>query len=573
MHTDSVHVKQTDISFPCPMCGVIFEWIKDLEEHVNERHGVRPEVASVYLPTRPSLSPIFSETQQVQSNDGCLNFPCDLCGISCGSQNDLQLHIRNVHTNTQEQDSYLKYIVEQNKQIMEEMFAFKNLICMKLDRMNDEHEKLKENVNALLAYNSQAESTTNEKQVGIASQVEKGLDKLDNASKVLEENQIQISKQINNILLTLKEQPARKDSNPPPVCQPMPQQPRTCHKCDFIIHSDEHLNKHMKVRHGLREKVLWVGDSVNSNCDFKLISDQTRMNIKHVEANTVDNEDKLPGMSFLNVVETELEGSNFTYLVLGGGTAEISNLDTTSAPAEKLPEMKKIVIEASTKLFTIAEAALESNPALKKVIILRRPPRFDPLSCDPLEVKPQLSRLGDAVIFDLWCESSYRDRIFLGDHTIPHNLGVEHSSIFGRPGDRSYDGIHMLGPDGRDTYEKSVLNILLCAGLLKTPPNLKHKVKSKNQELSRAGAAPVLLAPRQARAAEPQYNPLKILRERISSFRESNASSSNFRSSSSTPKPNPKQQQPFPRRSVIMTGGIQGNYSVPVSNSFEILGN
>ena len=163
-----------------------------------------------------------------------------------------------------------------------------------------------------------------------------------------------------------------------------------------------------------------------------------------------------------------------------------------------------------------------------------------------------------------------------GDHTIAHHPGEEHFRIFGRPGDRSYDGIHMLGPDGRDIYEKSILNILLLAGLLRTRPNLRQKEKEKEQEHGRARPAPLLLPPRLARAASPLYDPLKMFRERISSLRESNASSSNTCSSSRRLKLNPEQRQQRlnnPRQSVITTGGIQGNYSVPVSNSFEILGN
>ena len=188
----------------------------------------------------------------------------------------------------------------------------------------------------------------------------------------------------------------------------------------------------MRVRHGVKDKMLWVGDSVSSNADFKHISDISNTVITTVKAYAVSQEEngaRFPEKNFLDVVEKELEDKDYTFLVLGGGTVEITNLDTKSSPEEGLTSFKETVIRSSTKLFTLAEAALHTNPSLEKVIILRRPPRFDPVVSDPMELKPQLSKLGDAVIFDLWCESRFKDRIFLGDHQIPHRLGDDHEQV------------------------------------------------------------------------------------------------------------------------------------------------
>ena len=57
-----------------------------------------------------------------------------------------------------------------------------------------------------------------------------------------------------------------------------------------MIHNDLHLQKHMKVRHGVRDKMLWVGDSISSNMDFKHIEENISMDIKHAKAYTVTSE-------------------------------------------------------------------------------------------------------------------------------------------------------------------------------------------------------------------------------------------------------------------------------------------
>ena len=43
----------------------------------------------------------------------------------------------------------------------------------------------------------------------------------------------------------------------------------------------------MKVRHGVRDKMLWVADSISSNVDFFDIADKTGIDIKPTKAYTV----------------------------------------------------------------------------------------------------------------------------------------------------------------------------------------------------------------------------------------------------------------------------------------------
>ena len=166
---------------------------------------------------------------------------------------------------------------------------------------------------------------------------------------------------------------------------------KTCNKCDFVIYSDLHLKKHMKVKHGVKEKILWVGDSINCNLDFNYIARQTDMDVIPAKAYAAAADapgSKFPKNNFLDVVEKELEGDDFKVLVLGGGNVEITNLNTIENTDDNIASFKDGILTATQMLFSIAETALQTYPELQKVIFLRRPPRFDPVGVDPLQLKP-----------------------------------------------------------------------------------------------------------------------------------------------------------------------------------------
>ena len=463
---------------------------------------------------------------------------------------------------------YLKYIVEQNQEIMEELLDFKKTVNRRLDELQDEQDKLKGAVTGFTASLSNINEDTKNKSDGFVKLLDTGFNTVVNGIKVAESNQVHISKQIKEIPFsnTRQEEPSAERVQDPQPKQPDNHKVRNCAQCDFMVHSDQHLKKHMKVRHGVRDKMLWVGDTISSNADFKHISDISNTVITTVKAYAVSQEESAgcPEKNFLDVVEKELEDKGYTFLVLGGGTVEITNLDTKSNPEEGITRFKETVIRSSTKLFTLAEAALHTNPSLEKVIILRRPPRFDPVVSDPMELKPQLSRLGDAVLFDLWCESRFKEKIFLGDHQIPHQLGPDHEQVFGHPNHTAYDGIQMGGPGGRKCFQESILNILNNAGIIKLLNDTRTQIREEN--------IPSGLKP--AQPSSKGYDPMRMFRERLTSARVEEPAV-NVQTPQSTSNPNQTQNPPdHPRPSVInRSSTIQSNYSVPVSNSFGVLGN
>ena len=280
---------------------------------------------------------------------------------------------------------------------------------------------------------------------------------------------------------------------------------------------------------------------------------------------------KFPKNNFLEVVEKELEGDDFKILVLGGGNVEITNLNTKDNTEENIASFKDGILTSTQMLFSIAETALQTYPELKKVILLRRPPRFDPVAVDPLQLKPQLSKLGDAFLFDLWCNSSFKNKIFLGDYLMPDPRDLDsHLQVYGQPDRVRYDGLHMHGTSGRRIFQECILNTLDKAGLI------IPKQKSTSPETS---------------SSQPTYDPLKMFKDRLTNQKQNTTGTA-----AGHPRPSvisPRLQDapsghPRPsvvgsklhdaparhhRPSVIGSCSLQDGYFLPVSNQFDILGN
>ena len=232
------------------------------------------------------------------------------------------------------------------------------------------------------------------------------------------------------------------------------------------------------MRHEGEDGLLWVADSINSNADFGYLSKKMKMRIKSAKAYSAihDENSQFPNLNFLDVVEKELNEGSFKALVIGGGSIDISNLDTKNNPDENISNFREKVINSAHAIFTIAETALVHFPSLKNVIVLKRAPRFDPIETDPLNLKPQLSALADSVSFGLWCDSKFKNKIILGGQDIPNGEN-EHTNVFGSTGTLSYDGLHMKGPSGRLFFTRSIQKVLIKANLidknteLYTPPS------------------------------------------------------------------------------------------------------
>ena len=82
---------------------------------------------------------------------------------------------------------------------------------------------------------------------------------------------------------------------------------------------------------------------------------------------------------------------------------------------------------------------------------------------DPHQLKPALSSLFNAELFQSWLNSEQKDKIFIGRHELECTGGVREAR-YGQARHPRYDGIHMSGVSGSNAYTKSVINIFNVQG-------------------------------------------------------------------------------------------------------------
>ena len=169
-------------------------------------------------------------------------------------------------------------------------------------------------------------------------------------------------------------------------------------------------------------------------------------------------------------------------------------------------------------------------------------------------------------------------KITLGEHQIPHLMNDDHYGVFGHPSNELYDGLHMRGPAGRQSFQESVLNILKNVGIYKArqddtilPGGWKHRninnsadgwKTNKHDEMKTASGG------NSSSGEKPhQYDHMGRMIQRI-------------RAVSNRNRTQPRKEgsdevfcSPKAKVSVIKPTKLQDNYSVPVANSFDSLGN
>ena len=90
---------------------------------------------------------------------------------------------------------------------------------------------------------------------------------------------------------------------------------------------------------------------------------------------------------------------------------------------------------------------------------MKQIPRYDPVSSDPLSLKPALSQLFNNTLTDQWISCPLKDKLVIGNHNLDCSGAIQQSRYREFKTGR-FDGIHLMGSSGRKFYTLSVLNIL-----------------------------------------------------------------------------------------------------------------
>ena len=133
--------------------------------------------------------------------------------------------------------------------------------------------------------------------------------------------------------------------------------------------------------------------------------------------------------------------------------------------------MKEKVYQSSEKIIRLASECLDRHPSLQKVVIVKRPPRYDS------RINAYLSEFANDVLDDLWLRMGSPHKIVIGKQELECE-GELRFQRFGNPNFANYDGIHMRGKLALQHMTMTYINML--TGLF---PHLKKHVKptQKNQ--------------------------------------------------------------------------------------------
>ena len=187
--------------------------------------------------------------------------------------------------------------------------------------------------------------------------------------------------------------------------------------------------------------------------------------------------------NFLSVVPIELKkGAPPYYLILQAPSVDITNLITTNP--SNYQKLKDLTFNSATNFFTIGIQAIQDQPSLQKVLLLKMIPRYDD------ELKSQLSKMFNNKLEELWRMCSVKTKLIIGTHTI-ECTGAIRESRYRQRNPHKYDGIHLYGRAGKMAYTRSVLQILKSQNMtLKSSVSSCIQFKSNNISSQLPGTRP-----------------------------------------------------------------------------------
>ena len=233
------------------------------------------------------------------------------------------------------------------------------------------------------------------------------------------------------------------------------------------------------------------------------------------ESNVAKQAPKFPEVNFTDVIRRELDKGDFKTLLLQAGSIDVTNLNTSENPEEYMDYFRQITVMSANNIFQAATNAVRSKPYLRKVIIMKQIPRYDPLDVDPLGLKPSLSLLFNNTLSNLWLESPMKDKLFVGDHNIECS-GAIREARYRHTKTGRFDGIHLYGSSGRKAYTNSVLDILRRANV--TSPDFhgpceqfRYQTRQTRTNNIQAGRVRQRQPVRQSVFTVPTYNRFETL--------------------------------------------------------------
>lgn len=239
-----------------------------------------------------------------------------------------------------------------------------------------------------------------------------------------------------------------------------------------------------------------IGDSVLNHANLDTLTKATKAKLNTAKAYSAVYDDKVniaknpayfPQKNFIDVVPEEVVKDDFDFVIIQSGSVDITNLKTDIAdPNNFIEYFKQETVVSAKNTFQSCLDALDKKPSIKKIVLMKQTPRYDPAMVDPHSLKPALSNLFNNTLMELWMSSPMKEKIIIGSHNIDC-AGAIQSARYRHTKTGRFDGVHLYGTSGSKAYTNSVLNILRNAAIISRKddhlscPQYRYQNRHRNQ--------------------------------------------------------------------------------------------
>ena len=238
-------------------------------------------------------------------------------------------------------------------------------------------------------------------------------------------------------------------------------------KVEEVVHPKNAQKR--KTKYLKKPKVLYIGDSLAHNADIAWIEKETQCRIRTKKAYSSNNDNNAiwPEKNFVVASQVALAETHpddkFSHIILSAPTVDISNLDTAGLAMNDDVEVFKQKVKLSCEnMVSIATNTMIEHPEIENVTIMEHAPRHDTVTSDPTGLKPRLAIFANETIEQMLNSSPMKDRIMIGKHNLSCSDNMV-NAMYRSDRNGRYDGVQFYGSLGQSLYTSSVLNIFRAA--------------------------------------------------------------------------------------------------------------
>ena len=443
--------KTGDRKIKCDQCIYECNQNVQMQKHVDEKHEVKIDQ----------------------------NYKCDQCDFGGDLIIDIWSHKVEKHVGTtvdinklDEKKMYFNFMAEQNLEVIDEITKFKDGMRQVLEQLiTDFEDNMTEIRKEVIKHNQ----ITTKAIADLKKEIVNSKSTSKEAKKTTTSKDAKKTKgQSNQSPSSVSPMPT---SRAPPATESKSKSSGTT---QVPINSES--RKKPLTEYQKRPHVLFVGDSIAHNSNFRKLEHVTNTTIKTSKAysSVWDDGARFKHLNVKDVVQDELCKGDVDHLVLAAPTVDISNLDTSKVkPSDSTEIFKQKVGISCQNMINVAQDALEKHSGIKNVTILNHSPRFDTRQVDPVGLKPNLANFANNYLLELWLDSPHKNNIFIGSHSLESSANVRKERY---TDDRTgwYDGVHLYGSSGKTAYTESVLNILLSSLSVQDPAPANQRQMNDN---------------------------------------------------------------------------------------------